>query len=127
MNGNSRSFENLNNLLSIRNLKDASGDHRLGLDETHRPFHLSILDQPKPHQTTKKIFSNWGGEFFKKNLDFRANTNKILEKMQLNKAPVAAGVDVGGGGGGTVNSEFSGGSGGGGGGASNGSSAMNAP
>ena len=34
-------------------------------------------------QTTKKVFSNWGGEFFKKNLDYRANTNKILEKMNL--------------------------------------------
>lgn len=32
---------------------------------------------------TKKAFSNWGGEFFKKNLDYRANTNKILEKMNL--------------------------------------------
>ena len=29
------------------------------------------------------MFSNWGGEFFKKNLDYRANTNKILEKMNL--------------------------------------------
>ena len=34
-------------------------------------------------QTAKKVFSNWGGEFFKKNLDYRANTNKILEKMNL--------------------------------------------
>lgn len=34
--------------------------------------------------STKKVFSNWGGEFFKKNLDYRANTNKILEKMNLN-------------------------------------------
>jgi len=34
---------------------------------------------------TKKVFSNWGGEFFKKNLDYRANTNKILEKMNLTK------------------------------------------
>ena len=33
--------------------------------------------------STKKVFSNWGGEFFKKNLDYRANTNKILEKMNL--------------------------------------------
>ena len=32
----------------------------------------------------QKVFSNWGGEFFKKNLDYRANTNKILEKMNLN-------------------------------------------
>ena len=31
----------------------------------------------------QKAFSNWGGEFFKKNLDYRANTNKILEKMNL--------------------------------------------
>lgn len=33
--------------------------------------------------TRQKVFSNWGGEFFKKNLDYRANTNKILEKMNL--------------------------------------------
>ena len=32
-----------------------------------------------------RVFSNWGGEFFKKNLDYRANTNKILEKMNLIK------------------------------------------
>ncbi len=31
----------------------------------------------------QKVFSNWGGEFFKKNLDYRANTNKILEKMNM--------------------------------------------
>ena len=42
--------------------------------------------QPQQEQqSTKRVFSNWGGEFFKKNLDYRANTNKILEKMQLNK------------------------------------------
>ena len=34
---------------------------------------------------TSRVFSNWGGEFFKKNLDYRANTNKILEKMNLGK------------------------------------------
>jgi len=50
---------------------------------------------PEPSQTkpsdslsgisaTKKVFSNWGGDFFRKNLDYRANTNKILEKMNLN-------------------------------------------
>ena len=49
-----------------------------------RPY-LSLLSPDKPDQSTKRIFSNWGGEFFKKNLDFRANTNKILEKMQLAK------------------------------------------
>lgn len=37
-----------------------------------------------PPQSRQKVFSNWGGEFFKKNLDYRANTNKILEKMNLN-------------------------------------------
>ncbi len=42
----------------------------------------------------KKVFTNWGGEFFKKNLDYRANTNKILEKMNLGG---------GGGGGGAAN------------------------
>jgi hypothetical protein len=30
-----------------------------------------------------RVFTNWGGDFFKKNLDYRANTNKILEKMNL--------------------------------------------
>lgn len=39
----------------------------------------------KNEEPTRKVFSNWGGEFFKKNLDFRTNTNKILEKMQLGK------------------------------------------
>jgi len=33
--------------------------------------------------STKRVFSNWGGAFFKKNLDYRANTNKILEKMSM--------------------------------------------
>ena len=46
------------------------------------------LTAPTPNQQqqqppTKRVFSNWGGEFFKKNLDYRANTNKILEKMNL--------------------------------------------
>ncbi|XP_059091696.1 eukaryotic translation initiation factor 5B-like [Tigriopus californicus] len=38
-------------------------------------------DTEKPSKS--KVFTNWGGEFFKKNLDYRANTNKILEKMNL--------------------------------------------
>lgn len=38
-------------------------------------------DAEKPSKS--KVFTNWGGEFFKKNLDYRANTNKILEKMNL--------------------------------------------
>ena len=61
--------------------KDSSSGNNLGLDD--RPF-MSLLSKEKPAES-KKVFSNWGGEFFKKNLDFRANTNKILEKMQLNK------------------------------------------
>jgi len=52
-----------------------------GLDD--KPF--SFLSKDKKDEPTKKVFSNWGGDFFKKSLDFRANTNKILEKMQLNK------------------------------------------
>jgi len=44
------------------------------------------LDKDNKEEGTKKAFSNWGGDFFKKNLDLRANTNKILEKMQLQKA-----------------------------------------
>jgi len=63
--------------------KDSAAQNSLRLDD--RPY-LSLLSEQKPLESTKKIFSNWGGEFFKKNLDFRANTNKILEKMQLNKA-----------------------------------------
>jgi hypothetical protein len=42
------------------------------------------------HCPTKRVFSNWGGEFFKKNLDYRANTNKILEKMNLSKEKMLA-------------------------------------
>jgi hypothetical protein len=40
--------------------------------------------------SAKRVFSNWGGDFFKKNLDHRANTNKILEKMGLNANATAA-------------------------------------
>jgi hypothetical protein len=43
------------------------------------------------------VFTNWGGDFFKKNLDFRANTNKILEKMQLSKAAPEVGGSNGAG------------------------------
>jgi len=55
-----------------------------GFDD--KPF--SLLSKDKKAEATKKVFSNWGGDFFKKNLDFRANTNKILEKMQLSKSAV---------------------------------------
>ena len=41
----------------------------------------SDLNEDKKEESAKKVFSNWGGDFFKKNLDFRANTNKILEKL----------------------------------------------
>ncbi len=44
----------------------------------------------------KKVFTNWGGEFFKKNLDYRANTNKILEKMNLGSGSGAGSSGVGG-------------------------------
>ncbi len=50
-----------------------------------------LLMQEKVQEGAKKVFTNWGGDFFKKNLDFRANTNKILEKMQLTKAPEVGG------------------------------------
>jgi len=40
--------------------------------------------------STKRVFSNWGGAFFKKNLDYRANTNKILEKMSMASSSAAA-------------------------------------
>ncbi len=52
--------------------------------------------QQEQQQSTKRVFSNWGGEFFKKNLDYRANTNKILEKMQLNKSGGPPGSNGGG-------------------------------
>lgn len=48
-------------------------------------------EQTTESTNTKRVFSNWGGEFFKKNLDYRANTNKIMEKMQLNKATTPVG------------------------------------
>ena len=44
-----------------------------------KPF--TNLSKDKKEEATKKVFSNWGGDFFKKNLDFRANTNRILEKL----------------------------------------------
>jgi len=52
-----------------------------------KPF--SLLSKDKKAEASKKVFTNWGGDFFKKNLDFRANTNKILEKMQLSKSGVS--------------------------------------
>jgi len=42
---------------------------------------LSVISNDKKDKSAKKVFSNWGGDFFKKNLDFRANTNRILEKL----------------------------------------------
>ncbi|XP_040565812.1 uncharacterized protein dikar isoform X2 [Lepeophtheirus salmonis] len=44
---------------------------------------ISLKKKDEPESPVRKVFSNWGGEFFKKNLDYRANTNKILEKMNL--------------------------------------------
>jgi len=44
-----------------------------------KPF--TNLSKDKKEEATKKVFSNWGGDFFKKNLDYRANTNRILEKL----------------------------------------------
>ena len=61
-----------------------------GFDD--KPF--SMLGKDKQDSPAKKVFSNWGGDFFKKNLDYRANTNKILEKMQLSKT--ALGPDLNG-------------------------------
>jgi len=62
-----------------------------GFDD--KPF--SLLSKDKKAEATKKVFSNWGGDFFKKNLDFRANTNKILEKMQLSKSSDLNGTSAG--------------------------------
>ena len=42
---------------------------------------LSDMSKDKKDEASKKVFSNWGGDFFKKNLDYRANTNRILEKL----------------------------------------------
>ena len=50
-----------------------------------------MLQEKGQEGGAKKVFTNWGGDFFKKNLDYRANTNKILEKMQLTKAPEVGG------------------------------------
>ena len=49
---------------------------------------LSILSKDKKEEATKKVFSNWGGDFFKKNLDYRANTNRILEKLSKSATDV---------------------------------------
>lgn len=62
-----------------------SDDSRLG-DSGLETTSLGGLRTADGLSSTKKVFSNWGGEFFKKNLDYRANTNKILEKMNLNVA-----------------------------------------
>lgn len=43
----------------------------------------SAMSSTSSNAPAKKVFSNWGGEFFKKNLDYRANTNKLLEKMNI--------------------------------------------
>ena len=71
--------------------RDTSSQTSLGCND--RPF-MSLLTKEKPQESTKRVFSNWGGEFFKKNLDYRANTNKIMEKMQLAKAGPDLGANV---------------------------------
>ena len=48
----------------------------------------SVLGEDKKVESAKKVFSNWGGDFFKKNLDFRANTNRILEKLTKSASDV---------------------------------------
>ena len=48
----------------------------------------SVLTKDKKEESSKKVFSNWGGDFFKKNLDFRANTNRILEKLSKSSTDV---------------------------------------
>ena len=62
----------------------SAGNSSLNSAFDDKPF--SLLGKDKKDQPVKKVFSNWGGDFFKKNLDYRANTNKILEKMQLSKS-----------------------------------------
>ena len=52
----------------------------------------SLLTEDKKEESTKKVFSNWGGDFFKKNLDFRANTNRILEKLTKSAGEEGNGV-----------------------------------
>ena len=56
-----------------------SNNDGLGADKEENESRLGKASD----NTRQKVFSNWGGEFFKKNLDYRANTNKILEKMNL--------------------------------------------
>ena len=51
-----------------------------------------LLSEDKKEGATKKVFSNWGGDFFKKNLDFRANTNRILEKLTKSAGEEGNGV-----------------------------------
>ena len=57
----------------------------------------SKLIQGSSNVMKSKVFSNWGGGFFKKNLDYRANTNKILEKMNLGGAGGTGKKDLNGG------------------------------
>ena len=57
------------------------------LSSTYDDKPLSISEDKK-EESTKKVFSNWGGDFFKKNLDFRANTNRILEKLSKSASDV---------------------------------------
>ena len=52
----------------------------------------SLLIEDKKEGSVKKVFSNWGGDFFKKNLDFRANTNRILEKLTKSAGEEGNGV-----------------------------------
>ena len=52
----------------------------------------SDLGRDKKEESAKKVFSNWGGDFFKKNLDFRANTNRILEKLSKSTTELTDGT-----------------------------------
>ena len=52
----------------------------------------ALLIEDKKAESAKKVFSNWGGDFFKKNLDFRANTNRILEKLTKSAGDEGNGV-----------------------------------
>jgi hypothetical protein len=66
---------------------DAEADGHAHASSSASAQSISSGDEGRSGSPTKKVFTNWGGEFFKKNLDYRANTNKILEKMNLAVTP----------------------------------------
>jgi len=87
------------------------GSDPSGSTKLKSPISTSTAASSAPSTAnTKRVFSNWGGAFFKKNLDHRAataNTNQILEKLKMH----GASSSTNGGAGDGFRSAFSSGSG----------------